>query len=324
MDKKTISIMTPCYNEAGNLEKLYERTTSVMNSMRDYKFEWVIIDNSSTDNSREILRAIASRDERVRVIYNLRNFGPGRSSCHGLFQTSGDAAICMACDLQDPPELIPDYVAKWEQGSDVVLGKIASSEESKRAFATRGLFYKIMASFSDNPIESHVTGFGLYSRRVIELLKAEGNPVPNFRFSISNFGFDVSYIEYDQPIRNAGQSSYNFMRKLDTSIESLTQISTKPIRMITVSGAILASLSLLALLISIAGLVITSSDAAWRILCCALMGAFAGLLALAIGVVGEYVILCLMYIKQEPLVYEKARINFTSNIEDSWAGPKVD
>ena len=146
-----------------------------MNSMRDYRFEWVIIDNSSTDNSREILRAIASRDERVRVIYNLRNFGPGRSSCHGLFQTSGDAAICMACDLQDPPELIPDYVAKWEQGSDVVLGKIASSEESKRAFATRGLFYKIMASFSDNPIESHVTGFGLYSRRVIELLEAEGN-----------------------------------------------------------------------------------------------------------------------------------------------------
>ena len=85
--------MTPCYNEAGNLEKLYERTASVMNSMRDYRFEWVIIDNSSTDNSREILRAIASRDERVRVIYNLRNFGPGRSSCHGLFQTSGDAAI---------------------------------------------------------------------------------------------------------------------------------------------------------------------------------------------------------------------------------------
>lgn len=324
MDKKTISIMTPCYNEAGNLEKLYERTASVMNSMRDYRFEWVIIDNSSTDNSREILRAIASRDERVRVIYNLRNFGPGRSSCHGLFQTSGDAAICMACDLQDPPELIPDYVAKWEQGSDVVLGKIASSEESKQSFATRGLFYKIMASFSDNPIESHVPGFGLYSRRVIELLEAEGNPVPNFRFSISNFGFDVSYIEYDQPIRNAGQSSYNFMRKLDTSIESLTQISTKPVRMITVSGAVLASFSLLALLISIAGLVITSSDIAWRILCCALMGTFAGLLALAIGVVGEYVVLCLMYIKQEPLVYEKARINFTSNIEDSWAGPKVD
>lgn len=321
---KTISIMTPCYNESGNLEKLYERTANVMNSIPSYEFEWVIIDNCSTDDSRKILRELAARDERLKIIYNLRNFGPGRSSCYGMFQTTGDATICMACDLQDPPELIPSYIDKWEKGSDVVLGKIISSEESNRAFATRGLFYKIMASFSDSPIESHVTGFGLYSRRVIELLKAEGNPVPNFRFSISNFGFEVSYIEYDQPVRMAGQSSYNFIRKLDTSIESLTQISTKPVRLITVSGALLASISLLVLLVSVVVRIIVHSNIVCWSIVCALMGLFAGLLALAIGVVGEYVVLTLMYIKHEPLVYEKGRINFDKGPDDPWVGSRID
>lgn len=313
MARKLISIMTPCYNEEGNLRDLYTRVAKVMDGLTQYDFEWVIIDNASTDASREILLELAEADSRLKLIFNMRNFGPGRSSAHGLYQTAGDASICVAGDLQDPPELIPEFLAAWEHGSDVVLGKIKASEESARAFATRGLFYRIVNAFSDNKIESHVTGFGLYSKRVVNLLREEANPTPNFRFSISNFGFDVAYVEFIQPLRVAGKSSYTFISKLDTSIDALVQASDRPVRLITISGAVLSGVSLVALVLFVAFGIVLGGEVWLHVQLCSLMLFMAGLLALAVGVVGEYVISTLKHERHEPLVIESARFNFGVN-----------
>lgn len=308
--RKLISIMTPCFNEEGNLRNLYQRVTKVIDGMTDYDFEWVIIDNDSQDSSRQILRELAEKDSRLKVIFNLRNFGPGRSSAYGLYQTSGDASICVAGDLQDPPELIPRFIQAWEAGNDVVLGRIKTSEESARAFATRGFFYRIINAFSDTKIESHVTGFGLYSKRAVSLLREEANPVPNFRFSISSFGFHVAYVDYIQPLRVAGKSSYTFVSKLDTSIDSLIQASVRPVRLVTLSGAILAGLTALLIVIFLVLDVAFSALVWWRLLVCSLIFFVAGLLALAVGLVGEYVVSVLEHVKGEPLVIERERFNF--------------
>lgn len=320
--QKRLSITTPCFNEEGNLEPLYSRVCAVMDSMPEYQFEWVIIDNCSIDRSREILRHLAAKDKRIKVIFNTRNFGPGRSSCYGLYQTTGDASICVACDLQDPPELIPQFIRKWENGADVVLGRITESEESAGSFATRGLFYKILNLFSDNKVESHVTGFGLYSRRVIRLLMIEANPNPNYRFSISNFGFAVEYVDYIQPLRSAGKSSYNFISKLNTSIDALVQASTSPVRIITLSGAVLAGIAIpCCLILSVFDLILLS-EITFRFALSLLVLGVAGLLALAIGVVGEYVVSTLAHVKSEPLVIEKERINLEfGNLDNPWVAP---
>lgn len=318
--RKLISLMTPCYNEEGNLKNLYARVAAVLDQLPQYDFEWIFIDNDSQDKSREILRDLAAHDRRIKVIFNMRNFGPGRSSAHGLYQTTGDASICLAADLQDPPELIPEFIMKWEGGAEVVLGHIAESQESSRAFATRGLFYKIINKFSDGDLQSHVTGFGLYSRRVVQLLKEEANPVPNFRFSIAGFGFPISYVDYVQPLRVAGKSSYNFISKLNTAIESLVQASTSPIRIITVSGTILACLSLVLTIVLLVFAIAQCNLACSMGAIASIVAFFAGLLALAVGVVGEYVVSALEYEKNLPLVIEAERINFSEGSNSAWVG----
>ena len=310
MDRKLISIMTPCYNEEGNLPNLYARVTKVIDGMTDYDFEWVIIDNDSQDSSRQILRELAEKDSRLKVIFNLRNFGPDRSSASGLYQTSGDASICVAADLQDPPELIPSFIEKWESGCDVVMGRIISSEESAGAFATRGLLYKILDCFSETHVESHVTGFGLYSQAVVNLMREEGRPKPSFRLSVSNFGYKISYIDFRQPVRVAGKSSYSFMTKLNTAIDMLIEVSDRPIRIITLTGAGLSAFSVaVTLLLIILNLLSPAAFYLYLILIFLIL-LVAGLLALSMGVVGEYVAMVQMYVKRVPLVIEKCRINF--------------
>ena len=154
---KKISLFTPCYTEEGNLYEMYRRVTEVMKTLPEYEYEYVFIDNCSTDNTPAILRKIASEDKRVKVIFNLKNFGPSRSGSYGFFQTSGDVSICFACDFQDPPELIPDFVKKWEQGSKVVWGKKEGSDENKLMYAIRCLYYKIIKGMADNEQYENVT-----------------------------------------------------------------------------------------------------------------------------------------------------------------------
>ncbi len=306
--KKKISLFTPCYNEEENVKIIYNRVTQVMKKLPQYDYEYVFIDNKSTDRTREILREIAEEDSRVKVIFNQKNFGPGRSGAYGFMQTSGDASICMACDLQDPPELIPEFLKQWENGYKVVWGKKTSSSESQLMYNIRSLYYCIIKLFSDNKQYEHVTGFGLYDKEVIAHFRAENNPHPNFRYSVTEYGYEIGFVEYEQPPRNSGKSSYNFMRYLDTAIESLITTSQKPLRMITLFGSIGTIFSMCSAILKLFSMILCNKRRKRNGVNFSYLGFF--ILITCIGLIGEYLKEVLLRSIDAPLVVVEEKINF--------------
>lgn len=314
---KKVSLFTPCYNESENIKPLYDQVTQTMKTVRGYDYEYVIIDNCSTDGTQDILRDIASKDKRVKVIFNQKNFGPSRSGSYGFFQTTGDCSICFAADFQDPPELIPDFIKKWEEGSKVVWGKKTSSDEKQSMFAIRKLYYKMIKSLSDNEQYENVTGFGLYDKEVMNNLREFSGPTPNFRNMISEFGYDIVFIEYHQPVRRAGKSSYNFFKYLNVAITDIVNTSKVPLRLATYVGAIIAFFSILIAIFNVILKIMywDSYDAGMASLTAGLF--FIGAVQIMfIGIIGEYVGEILNRMKRKPMVVEKERINFDDDISD--------
>jgi glycosyltransferase involved in cell wall biosynthesis len=184
---KTISILTPCYNEEENVEELYHRVRTVIASLGKYKYEHLFIDNASRDRTVEILKRIAESDQNVKIIVNARNFGHIRSPMHALYQTSGDAVIGIVADLQDPPEMIPELVAKWEEGYSMVLCIKGASEESGVMFWVRKKYYRLVNRLSSIQTFENFTGFGLFDRKVVDTIKSLNDPYPYFRGIIAEF-----------------------------------------------------------------------------------------------------------------------------------------
>lgn len=308
---KKISIFTPCYNEEKNVFALCMAVKKVMSNMTQYEYEHVLSDNASTDQTWEILKELASTDKRIKIIENERNFGPGRSGTHGFFQTNGDVSICIACDFQDPPELIPQFLSKWESGYKVVWGKKTSSEESKIMFAVRSLFYKIISGFSDVKQYEQVTGFGLYDKRVVDLMRKSNDPNPNFRNLIAEYGYDVGLVEYAQPKRKAGKSSYNFFRYFETALSSLVNTSTVPLKLAVFSGFIISFVSFLLAIVYLILKLVYWDNFNMGIAPIIISIFFLGGVQLSfLGVLGEYIGEILARIKHTPLVVERCRINF--------------
>ncbi|MCO5385895.1 MAG: glycosyltransferase family 2 protein [Desulfosporosinus sp.] len=139
---KKISLFTPCFNEEENIKNMYNAVTNIMATLPQYNYEYIFIDNCSKDKTPEILKEIAKNDDHVKVIFNVMNFGPGRSGTYGFMQTSGDASICLACDFQDPPEMIPEFIRKWEEGYKVAWGMKKDSDEGRLMFAVRSFITK--------------------------------------------------------------------------------------------------------------------------------------------------------------------------------------
>lgn len=312
---KKISLFTPCYNEEGNVYDLYKKVTEVMSTIPQYDYEYVFIDNHSEDNTRDILRKIAAEDKRVKVIFNVRNFGPSRSGSYGFFQTSGDASICLACDFQDPPELIPEFIKRWEEGYKVVWGRKKGSAESKLMYAIRKVYYKLVKKFADSEQYENVTGFGLYDREVMDLLRASNDPEPNFRNLVGEFGYAIGFVEYYQPERRSGHSSYNFFRYLNVAIHSMITTSKAPLKIATGLGFVVAGISfLIGLIYLILKLIFWNSfNMGLAPLICGVF--FMGAIQLLfIGVLGEYIGEILSRQMNRPMVVEEERINF--NDED--------
>ena len=308
---KKISLFTPCYNEEGNIRQMYEKVTEVMQQLPQYEYEYVLIDNCSTDNTRAILREIAAQDKRVKVIMNVKNFGPSRSGSYGFFQTSGDVSICFACDFQDPPEMIPEFIKKWEEGYKVVWGKKKGSEENKIMYLVRKLYYKIIKSMAESEQYEDVTGFGLYDKQVMDLMRKCNDPTPNFRNLIADFGYEVGMVEYHQPARRAGKSSYNFLRYFNVAMTSMITTSKLPLRMATTIGLMIAMLSF------VVGLVyLVLKLMFWNSFNIGLAPLVIGMFFLGavqiifIGIVGEYVGEILTRLMDRPRVVESERINF--------------
>lgn len=308
---KLISIVTACYNEEENIAEIYHRVRDAFQKLPQYKYEHIFIDNASRDRTVPILKEIARTDKNVKIIVNTRNFGHIRSPFHGLLQTKGDVVICLSADLQDPPEMIFDFLKKWEEGYKIVVGVKKKSREFPLMFSVRKFFYKILSRLSEIEQIENFTGFGLYDQKIIEILRTIDDSYPYFRGLISDIGYDIARLEYVQPKRKKGRTKNNFYTLYDIAMLGITNHSKVPLRLAAMLGFLLSFLSILVAVgyfiyklmfwesfsVGIAPLVI---------------GLFflGGVQLFFIGILGEYIGSIHTQVLKRPLVIEKERINF--------------
>lgn len=309
---KLISIVSPCYNEEANVEPLVARVKAVFAALPQYGYEHIIIDNHSSDRTVEILRRLAANDPHLKIIVNARNFGHIRSPQHAFLQASGDAVIVLLSDLQDPPELIGEFLSEWESGWPIVVGIKKTSEEHSLMYAIRTLYYRTVARLTDVKVLQHFTGFGLYDRKIVEILRRDfREPYPYFRGQIAEIGLPHKEICYNQSRRERGITKNNFYTLYDIAMLGITNLSKVPLRLVTFGGFAFAALSLFAGFgYLIAKLVF------WNYFQLGLAPTMIGLFFLgsvqliAIGIIGEYIGSIHTMVQNRPLVTEQERINF--------------
>lgn len=246
--KKHISVLTPCFNEQGNVGPLSKAVAKVFEKLPQYTYEHIFIDNDSSDDTVKILREIAQNDSNVKVILNARNFGHIRSPFYGMLQCKGDAVISLVSDFQDPPELIEDFLKKWEEGYKIVIGVKNKSKENPLMFAVRKFFYNLLSKASEGNGESPVknfTGFGLYDQQFISVLRTLDDPYPYFRGLITELGFNRYEIPYTQPQRASGETKNNFFTLYDMAMLGFTNHSKLPLRLSAFIGFFSAVISFL-------------------------------------------------------------------------------
>lgn len=308
---KLISILTPCLNESGNVDELYARIIKAIEPLKQYEFEIIFIDNSSEDDTVERLRKMAALDTRVKVIINQRNFGYLRSPYWGMMQTSGEATIAMSSDLQDPPELIPSFLAEWEMGWKVVLATKPVSYTNPLLHLVRRAYYKILDGISDVKLVRDATGFGLYDKVVLDQIRNIADPYPYLRGMICEFGYPIKTLPFEQPRRRSGISKNNFYILFDLAMLGIVSHSKVPLRLATFIGIVFGGLSFF-----IGIYYLTMKLFYWESFSLGLaplvVGFFfvSGLLLIFLGLLGEYIGSIHTYVRRHPIVIEKERINF--------------
>lgn len=308
---KTLSIVTPCFNESGNVEDLYRRVRAVVGRLNGYRYEHIFIDNASTDGTFALLKRIAASDKNVKLIRNTRNFGHIRSPTHALYQSSGDAVIVIVADLQDPPEMISDLIRKWEEGYAVVIGIKQASDENRLMFWVRQQYYKLVDRLSGIETIQNFTGFGLYDRKVVDIVKQFDDPYPYFRGMISEIGMPHFEIPYHQPGRKSGITKNNFYTLYDLAMLGITNLSKVPLRLVTFAGFLSAFLCILISLgYLVYKLIFWSRFSAGLAPLVIGMFLFMSLQMIFIGIVGEYIGTIHTLVQRRPLVTEQERVNF--------------
>ena len=305
-----ISIVTPTYNEVENIENLYLDIKKIMNDL-NIKYEHIIIDNSSSDGTIELIKKIAREDYNVKIIINSKNYGHIRSPFHGILQSDGDATILMASDYQDPPHLIPELINKWRNGSKIVLTEKINSEENKLIYSIRRAYYKFVNYISENKLTENTTGSGIFDRSVIKQLKKINDPYPYFRGLINEISEEITTIKFTQPSRKYGHTKNNFFTLYDIALLGIVKHSRKPLRIMTFIGLTFSLISFLIgafyLFYKIIFWDTFSVGIAPLIIGMFFFGSFQILL---LGLVGEYVGIILINKRKMPHVVEKERINF--------------
>jgi glycosyltransferase involved in cell wall biosynthesis len=320
--EKLISVVSGCYNEEENVRECYEQVKKVFDEIGRYRYEHIFIDNASKDGTVAILRQIAARDKNVKIILNARNFGHIRSPHHAMLQAGGDAVISVVSDLQDPPELIKEFVKKWEEGFLVVIAVKRDSDESPLFFAIRKLYYEIVSRLAETELIKNSTGFGLYDRRFMDILAEIDDPYPYFRGLVSEIGFPIAKIPYHQPIRKRGITSNNFYRLYDMAMLGITNHSKVPLRLATMLGF---AVSFASLLVALAYLIFKLLY--WDKFSLGLAPLEIGLFFFGsvqlffIGILGEYIGAIHTQVQKRPYVVELERINFEPKKEDLVPAP---
>lgn len=308
---KLISIVTPCYNEEGNIKNIYGEVRSIFENLPEYRYEHIFIDNSSKDGTITLLKELASKDKNVKVIINSRNFGPLRSPHYGLLQAFGDAVVLLVADLQDPPSLIPEFIKKWEEGYKIVIGVKSKSKENPIKFALRNLYYNTINSLSEIELVKNYTGFGLYDKKVMDIIREIDDPYPYFRGLICEIGFERYEIEFVQEKRKKGKTGLNLYSLYDWAMLGITSHSKIPLRMATIFGFIMSLLSMTAgFTYFIYKLIHWNSVQSVIFPLITGLFLFTSVQLFFTGILGEYIGTIHTQILKRPLVIEKERINF--------------
>ena len=321
--KKIISIVTPCFNEEANVDELYHRISSVMAGLA-YDYEVIFIDNHSTDATASRIKAIAGYDKRIKLIVNARNFGHIRSPYYGILQSRGDACILISSDLQDPPELIPEFIEKWEKGFKTVLAVKPESEEGLLMEFIRKSYYNLVTRISEVPLIRNATGAGLFDKALVDILRQLDDPYPYFRGLVCEIGFPIATVPFKQPRRKRGITKNNFYTLYDMAMLGITKHTKVPLRLITISGFSLALLSLMVSIIySLAKLF--NWDSFQFGVAPILIGVFffGGLQLFFLGVIGEYIAALHTQVMKMPLVVELERFNFEGKDMNSKEGQVI-
>jgi polyisoprenyl-phosphate glycosyltransferase len=308
---KAISVLTPCLNEEENVEQVYRRVRDEFAKLGRYRYEHIFIDNNSSDDTVRVLKALAETDRNVKVIVNARNFGHIRSPMHAFLAARGDAVIGIVADLQDPPELIPEMVARWEAGNAMVLCIKRSTEERGLLAWCRTTYYTWIERLSSVRTFQNFTGFGLYDRRVVEAVRSFNDPYPYFRGMIAEIGLPYTEILYDQPVRRRGVTKHNFYVLYDLAMLGVTNLSMVPLRFVTFLGFCCSAASLLVGLAYLLYKLLFWSNFTVGIAPLVIGLFFLGSVQLlSLGILGEYIGSIQTYVRKRPYVVERERINF--------------
>ena len=306
--------MIPCFNEEENIVAITDAVVAQMEQLPQYDYEIVCIDNDSTDNTRPLIREICAKNKKIKAIFNVKNFGQFNSPVYGMLQTTGDCTISICADFQDPVELIPEFLKYWEEGYQIVHGVKSSSKENKLVYWLRGLYYKTVRKYSTVEQIDQFTGFGLYDKSFLEVLRKLNDPTPFIRGLVGELGGKRKAIEYEQPKRRAGKTHNNWYSLYDAAMLSFTSYTKIGLRVATFIGAFIA---LVSIIIALVYLILKLTN--WYNFKAGqapiLIGMFflGAVQLLFLGIIGEYILSMNRRIMKRPLVVEEERINFDEN-----------
>jgi len=308
---KTITIVIPTYNEEKNIMAVYERVCDLFAEvLKQYKMQILFIDNASADRSRSLIEELCTRDQRVQAIFNTTNFGFSRSSFYGLSQAEGDCAVMLYADMQDPPEVIPQFVKKWEEGYKIVTGIKSQSKESRIMYVIRGIYYNLIAKIAEGEHIKQFDGFGLYDSSFIRVLRKLKDPIPYLRGLVAELGYERAEVEYTQEKRKAGKTSFNFVRYYDVAMLGLTSSTKVIMRMATFLGIIMAvgcmAVAIVTFIIKLINWNYYDVGTAAIIIGIFFVG---GVQIFFLGFLGEYILNINIRTMGHPIVVEERRIN---------------
>lgn len=315
---KTITIVIPTYNEEKNIQNAYDRVCRLFeNELLTYNMQILFIDNASVDSSRLIIEELCKKDSRVQAIFNATNFGFSRSTYYGLSQAEGDCAVMLYADMQDPPEVIPQFVEEWENGYKVVTGIKTQSKENPFMYAIRGVYYKILDKISESEHIRQFDGFGLYDASFIKLLRKMKDPMPYLRGIVAEYGSRRTEVQYTQEKRKSGKTSFNFARYYDVAMLGITSSTKAIMRMATFLGIIMAGICFLIALVTIIMKLIN-----WNYYDVGTAAIIVGIFFVGavqiffLGFLGEYILNINIRVMQHPIVVEEKRMNMKRDCND--------